>query len=161
MISKLFRRSRLVAPTLVNSKLFDETTFYPAFMRDLKRCQRELIIESPFLTTKRVGLLVPTFANLVQQGVRVVVNTRIPEEHEDYLYHEAERSISLLHAHGVTVLFTGGHHRKLVVIDREVLYEGSLNILSQNDSCEIMRRIESVELVRQMVRFIKLDRFLT
>ena len=40
------------------------------------------------------------------------------------------------------------------------LYEGSLNILSQNDSCEIMRRIESTQLAWQMARFIGVDRLL-
>jgi hypothetical protein len=34
---------------------------------------------------------------------------------------------------GVQVLYTSGHHRKLAIIDREILYEGSLNIPSQND----------------------------
>lgn len=35
-----------------------------------------------------------------------------------------------------------------------------MNTLSQNDSCEIMRRVESEELAQQMVDFVTLDRFL-
>jgi len=42
----------------------------------------------------------------------------------------------------------------------EVLYEGSLNVLSQNNSFEAMRRIESVQLAWQMIGFIGLDRYL-
>ena len=49
---------------------------------------------------------------------------------------------------------TYGHHRKLAIIDRSILYEGSLNILSQNDSLEIMQRIEPEELARQMIDFM-------
>jgi hypothetical protein len=61
---------------------------------------------------------------------------------------------------GVIVLYTVKLHRKLAVIDGEILWEGSLNILSQNDSCEIMRHIESEELVHQMIEFVKLAQFL-
>jgi hypothetical protein len=55
------------------------------------------------------------------------------------------------------VLYTAGHHRKLAILDRSILWEGSLNILSQNSSSEIMRRIQSAELAWQMAHFTKLD----
>lgn len=69
---------------------------------------------------------------------------------------EAEKGITMLQNIGVEILFTGGHHRKLEIFDRVILWEGSLNALSQNDSCEIMKRIESGQLVCQTVRFINL-----
>lgn len=49
--------------------------------------------------------------------------------------------------------------RKIAVIDGRILWEGSLNILSQGNSREVMRRIESEELTKQMVRFLGLHRF--
>lgn len=61
-----------------------------------------------------------------------------------------------MHKLGVTVLFTGKLHRKIAITDNEILWEGSLNILSQSDSCEIMRRIVSCELSEQTVQFIGL-----
>ena len=57
---------------------------------------------------------------------------------------------------GIKVFYTIKHHRKLAIIDEEILWEGSLNILSQGDSCEIMRRTVSSSLVYQMLCFIKL-----
>lgn len=44
------------------------------------------------------------------------------------------------------VLYTGAHRRKLAVIDRDILYEESLNMLSQKQGGEIMRRITSLRL---------------
>lgn len=60
----------------------------------------------------------------------------------------------------VLVLYTGKLHRKLAIIDNEIMWEGSLNILSQNDSCEIMRRIVSDVLARQTIEFVGIDRFM-
>lgn len=73
---------------------------------------------------------------------------------------EAEDVIECFKEMGIQVLFTGGHHRKLVVMDREIMYEGSLNVLSQGDSCEVMRRIGSKVLATEMLRFVKLQPFL-
>jgi len=154
------RRNKAQDSDLATSQLFDNTTFYNNFLRDLSQSKKEVIIESPFLTTRRVSMILPTLMKLKRCGVKIIVNTRDPLEQEGRMQQEAERSMDLLHDAGVSILFTGGHHRKLAIIDREMLWEGSLNILSQNDSCEVMRRIESKQLAMQMIRFIKLDKYL-
>ena len=160
MMGRILCRFRRSANDLATSQLYNEQTFYRAFERDLACCRSEAIIESPYITTRRVRLLVPALQRMVDRGVKITVNTRDPEEHDDYLYFEAGEGIAFLQDVGVNVLFTGGHHRKLAIFDGSVLWEGSLNILSQNDSCEIMRRTESEELARQLVAFLGLQRFL-
>lgn len=154
-------RSRSSPTELLASKLFNEQTFYPSLLKDLVKCQNEVIIESPFLTTKRISIILPTLIRLKNRGVKIIINTRDPLKQEGYMRLEAERSIELLQESGITILITGSHHRKLVILDRGILYEGSLNVLSQNDSCEIMRRIESEALVEEMLDFLKLKRFLS
>lgn len=146
---------------LLTSQLLDEGTFYPAFLKDLKNCGSELLIECPFITNRRLSQLLPTFQKLKDRRVRIVINTRDPQtnDYEDRR-DDAHQAISKLQHIGVHVLYTSGHHRKVVVVDRKILYEGSLNVLSQNSSSEIMRRIESVRLAWEMVRFVKLDKFL-
>ncbi|RTK94852.1 hypothetical protein EKI60_02045 [Candidatus Saccharibacteria bacterium] len=146
---------------LLSSKLFNEETFYPVLTKDLNKCSHEVIIESPFVTNRRLSQLLPTLQKLKYRKVRVVINTRDPIEHDDE-YHrgDAHRAIASLQRIGVQVLYIAGHHRKLVILDRQILYEGSLNVLSQNDSCEVMRRVESSQLAWQMVRFVGIDKFL-
>lgn len=157
MTSLFFSRYRKLQTELHTSTLFDQTTFYPAFQDTLRICREELIIESPFMTMRRIHLLLPEFERLQRRGVRIVINTRPPEEHDDYLRVQAEEAVELLLDMGIKIFFTGGHHRKLAIIDRNILWEGSLNILSQHDSCEIMRQTKSEELARQMIEFIKLE----
>jgi phosphatidylserine/phosphatidylglycerophosphate/cardiolipin synthase-like enzyme len=158
VFNKILRR--FAAPCLPTSDLFNEATFYPAFARDLKKCQKEVIIESPFITANRMAVLLPLLKVLSCRGIEITINTRDPQEHNSPYDHQAQYAIEDLIDLGARVLFTGGHHRKLAIIDRGILWEGSLNILSQNDSCEIMRRTESKEVVQQMLHFTKLDKFL-
>lgn len=141
------------------SSLYDQNTFYRAFERDLRHAKQEVIIESPFIAANRMTLLLPIFRKLGRQGVRIVINTRHPEDHEGDYCRQATEAIVTLQDMGATVLYTGGHHRKLAIIDRKVLYEGSLNILSYRDSCEIMRRVASSTEAKKLLQFIGLTKY--
>lgn len=146
---------------MMNSTLFDEKTFYGAFLRDLEGCRSEVIIESPYITSKRADMLIPVFESLLAKGVKIYVMTRDPKEHEENMEYQSEEAISQFERMGVQVLLCiGNHHRKLAILDRKTLWEGSLNILSQNKSREIMRRIENEELAIQMFEFLRLGRFI-
>lgn len=141
-----------------NTTLYDQDTFYKPFIRDLLTSKKEVIIESPFITKRRMDILLPIFTKLRHRGVRIVINTRNPVEHDGDYYYQATDAIVAMQNIGIIVLFTVGHHRKLATIDRKTVYEGSLNILSFNDSCEIMRKITSDKATKELVKFIAIDR---
>ena len=144
----------------LSSKLFDESTFYEAFIDDLRHAKKEVIIESPYITCRRVNQLLPILKKLVKHGVKVTINTRNPQHYDELLRIQAYMTFKILKPTGVKIrTFNDYHHRKISVIDSRILYEGSLNILSQYHSCEIMRRIESEELNMQMIYFLGLKRF--
>jgi hypothetical protein len=125
MMARLFCRFKRPAPGLITSQLYNEQTFYRTFERDLACCRNEAVIESPFLTTRRIRTLLPMLRKMVTRGVRITINTKHPQEQEGYMCVEAEASIALLQDIGVEILFTGGHHRKLAIFDRAILWEGS------------------------------------
>ena len=154
-------RSKRSQSELLTSELFDERTFYQSFIKDLKNCENEIIIESPYITNSRAQLLRPIFQKLLDRGVNVYIITRDPREHDENLMVQAEGELAEFEIMGVQVLLcSGNHHRKLALLDRKILYEGSLNILSHTRSREIMRRIESRKLTQEMFNFLKLGKFL-
>ena len=143
------------------SQLHDETTFYFAFIHDLEHAKKEIIVESPYITTERMRLLKPAFQKLIKKEVKIYIITRNPTEHEQFMEGQAEDAICWCEQVGIQVLLCkGNHHRKLAILDRKILWEGSLNILSQIKSREIMRRIEEQKLAEEMLHFLKLDRFI-
>ncbi len=154
-------RFRRPAISLSQSRLYSEQTFYKAFVRDISLAKRSIIIESPFITYKRFDALYPALAAARRRGIRIVVNTRDPGSHDLSMQAQAAEGIAALQSLDIIVLYTGNLHRKLAIIDHEILWEGSLNILSQIDSCEIMRRTVSADLVTDMIRFTKLHKWYT
>lgn len=144
-----------------SSSLFDEKTFYGQFIKDLLNCRHEVIIESPYITTERASLLIPIFKLLLDRGVKVYVMTRDPKEHEVFMEDQSEETITQFEMMGVQVLLcVGNHHRKLAILDRNVLWEGSLNILSQTHSREFMRRIDDRQATIETFNFLKWSKFL-
>lgn len=142
-----------------NSSLYDQDTFYRQFERDLRHARHEVIIESPFMTTRRMATLLPILTKLRRRGVSIIINTRDPIEHDGDYYYQALDAVATMQGMDIKVLYTTSHHRKIAIIDQEVFYEGSLNILSFSDSCEIMRRVvSSVETVR-LLKFIGLEKY--
>lgn len=153
----LFRK-RPSAPS-GHIQMYDQDSFYDAFTSDLRFAQAEVVIESPFITSKRIYALLPMITDLRSRNVSITINTRDPNEHDiDYEF-QARDAVAALQALDVQVLYTSRHHRKLAVIDKTIVWNGSLNILSQIDSCEIMWRTSSQELADRLLGFINLKRY--
>ena len=141
--------------------LYDEKTFYTRFTRDLSNARQEVIIESPFISTKRAIHLYSTLERLVSRKIKVWIITRQPKLHDEPFASQSEDVIGQFEQMGINVLVTkNNHHRKLAIIDRDILWEGSLNILSQGHSREIMRRLQGADHAKQMFGFLKLGKFI-
>lgn len=98
-------------------------------------------------------MLKPVFEWLVDCTVKVFIITRDPREHENSMALSSEEGICYFETIEVQVLLIkGDHHRKLTLIDRKILWEGSLNILSQSQSRGFMRRIESSKLAGELLQ---------
>ena len=127
-----------------DSKIYDQNTFNNQFMCDLRKARKSIIIESPLLRVARVKKFTPILHRLKKRGVVIILlNTKPLEEHDETYRLQVQKSLSLLQSVGVEVFFTVKHHRKLAIIDREIIYEGSLNIFPYRNSCKIMRRATS------------------
>lgn len=145
----------------VHTRLFDEHSFYKQLRKDLESSKSEVIIESPFISSYRMRSFLPIFEKLVNRKVKVYVFTRYPADHDDLMRLQAEDAIQSLEMLGVqVVIMANNFHRKICIIDRNILWEGSLNILSQSSSKEIMRRISSPQEASLMFKFTKMDKFI-
>jgi len=99
----------------------------------------------------------PAFQKMLDRRTKVLIITRDPSDLDPKVRDIATNEIMQMADMGVAVtLLKGNHHRKLAIIDKKITWEGSLNILSQNNSMEIMRRIEDKKIVEDLMKFLKL-----
>ena len=136
-------------------------TFYQTFLQDLEDSHYEVIIESPFITKERMRTFDCIFLKLLERGVKIYIMTRDPKKHGENIEIQSEEAIRWCEKVGIQILICkGNHHRKLAIIDRTILWEGSLNILSQFKSREIMRRTHNKKLTLQLFDFLEYQKFI-
>jgi hypothetical protein len=126
-----------------DSALYTERNFYAAFFADLHKAVREIVIVSPFLTASRAQQFLDLLRSKVAAGIEVRVFTRTLNEQQGDMFRQAELVFEGLKQVGAQVVERRGLHQKFAFIDRQIAWEGSLNILSQSDgrSTEHMRRL--------------------
>ncbi|MBM3318547.1 MAG: hypothetical protein FJY75_11915 [Candidatus Eisenbacteria bacterium] len=135
----------------------DEGGFHDAFRTDLLGLKREGIILSPFLRSARASEYYPLLGDLVRRQARIIVFTRPDRESAGEGRQEHARVTASLRGIGVDLRHRPGMHEKLAVLDRTILWHGSLNILSHGSSTESMLRLADPDLITRMLDDLRLD----
>ena len=138
--------------------LYNEKTFYKALTADMLAAKKEVIIYSPFVSKFRTDFLKPTIEKLIDRNIDIFIFTRPIEEYENIIQPQIECALKRLEELGVCIFYPGRYiHQKVAIVDREVLWEGSLNILSHRASNEMMRRTVHAESATQVMHYIGLN----
>src|SRR5690606_630031 len=123
--------------------VFDEGTFYGAFAQDLVRARESVLIVSPFATDRGTARWTDALRAAIARGVRVHVVTRPANEFGGGHAAKVNELVAGLRALGVVVDLRSRTHEKFAMIDRRIVWNGSLNIFSHRDTHELMWRLDS------------------
>lgn len=139
--------------------LFNEKTFYREFVKDMLAAEKEVIIYSPFISKFRSEFFSDTLRNLRRRNIAVFIFTRPLEEHDRLMRSEISCALKDYEELGTSIFYLSGSiHEKVAVIDRKILWEGSLNILSQRESKEMMRRVADEDSAKQIMTYLGLNK---
>lgn len=135
-----------------------EVSFYDYFLADMLSFKKRLIIFSAFMTEARLSVLLPTFVDAINAGKQIVVVTKTLSERtkEDfYKYEKCERELRNV---GVNVIHKKGMHEKVIFVDNEAIWFGSLNALSFTGTTgEIMNRFADGKLISEYEKFFGIE----
>ncbi|HEY9717722.1 MAG TPA: helix-turn-helix domain-containing protein [Trichormus sp.] len=134
-------------------KVYDETGFYKAFADDLKAARALVLIQSPFLREWRISTLEPVLRDCINRRVRICVFAQTEAMRDAKVVAGAKRLIEI----GVHVSCRSGVHAKVIIIDEEILYDGSLNSFSHTTSSERMTRWEDRDMACQAMLMHELN----
>ena len=150
---------------IMNAKTFKEEDFYLALAKDLAKARGLVLIQSPYLALRRITTLRTALVGCIKRRVRVCTFVRNPSQStadsakdaETTAEQETMDAANVLLSLGVHVTFRPHIHEKVAVIDENILWDGSLNIMSQNKSSERMTRFRDREKVFETIRMHRLD----
>ena len=118
-----------------------EDSFNDYFTADIKSFKKRLIIYSPFITEARLSTLLPAFADAINSGKEIIVVTKSLSDRgkrELAQYKKCEKELRDI---GINIIHKKRMHEKLIFIDSEAVWIGSLNALSFTGfTGEVMQR---------------------
>ena len=127
-------KPNLTPSTKINLKddeagIFDENNFESVFENDLKKAKKSIVIFSAFCTEKRTAFWGDILRKKKEEGLKIRVVTRGPAN-QGPLKDTATLGIKSLIKLKINVDLRKEIHQKMVFIDDNILWYGSLNILS-------------------------------
>lgn len=126
--------------------------FMGQFTNDLRSFKEKMYIFSAFLSMNQITRMLPYFDDAIGQGKIIKVFTKDPSEWGKSVYYSNQKCVRLLKEHGVGVIYRGNMHEKVILIDDDIVWHGSLNALSfSGGTSEIMQRMESNEVHSKFV----------
>lgn len=125
-----------IDPDVRNFGLFDESNFDPAVKADMMGAKQSIIVFSGFVTPQRVAEFGDLFRLKVHEGVKVRCVTRPPYSNGTMAPELGKDALDALEGIGCIVDCRSRIHQKVVLIDNEIVWHGSLNVLSHSHRTE-------------------------
>lgn len=135
---------------------FTEQDFLEAFRTDLANASQQAVILSPFLSKNRAFCYYPVLRLLALKKATIDIYTKPKLEQPQSLRNHFEEVANNLKTMGIGFNVRSGMHEKIGILDNKILWHGSLNILSHNDTRESMLRFDSPELVQEILADLSL-----
>ncbi|MFC1928650.1 AAA domain-containing protein [Chloroflexota bacterium] len=140
----------------ISGELYTERNFWAQFLQDIRNVRQRLMILSPFTSVNRAGIFMDYFKAMIGQGVDIRIYTRPVNQQVSEVASQSEIVVGQLRSIGVNVIERRNMHQKVAILDNDVTWEGSLNILSHRDSGEQMRRFTGESTVDEIIKNLEL-----
>ena len=141
-------------------RTYNQESFHDAFREDLLRAQSHVLLLSPFMAIKRATYYYAYLEDAVRRNCRVVVCSKPEQEVTGDLREDHGRIVAALEHAGAQFHCRPGMHEKVAIVDEDILWSGSLNILSHNSTTELMHRMQVPEVVVEVIEELSLQPFL-
>lgn len=135
-----------------------EDAFNDYFMADIKFFQKRLIVYSAFMTEARLSTLLPAFADAIREGKQIIIVTKALSDRGKSELTQYQKCEEELRAIGVSILHKKGMHEKLIFVDSNAVWIGSLNALSFTGlTGEVMQRHADRELTAEYEKIFDIE----
>lgn len=131
--------------------IFDAETYKLVYENDLVEATREIIISSPGLNVPKVKQIIRHLKGVQESGVNVVVLTLHPESYPESRIEITRQLIEDMKKVGIQVQVLSTMHEHYAIIDKEIVWYGSMNLLSREKAEDNLMRVVSQEIAQELM----------
>lgn len=138
-----------------------QVDFYRILHEDFSHAKNRIVIYSPFITQDRTAFLLPQLQAAAVRNVPIYVLTKHDSDRKKSELQQYRKLETQLSEIGVVVIHKEGMHEKLIFIDKDITWSGSLNPLSFSNTQEIMERRKSTLVLEDYFKILRLEELLS
>ncbi len=145
---RLYDENHLEKQTV--NAIFDYDTYGTVYEQDLKEAVSDIVISSPTLGKHKVMRMLRLLKERQEAGVKVTIVTWHPDS---YMYGREEHRIELmeeLRNAGFNIELVEDNCEHYAVIDNEIVWYGSMNLLSKDDIEDNIMRVVSKRIASEL-----------
>ena len=131
--------------------IYDIDTYAETYWRDLEEAKSGVIVSSPRLNNQKVNRMIDVLRSRQELGVKVTVVTWHPDA---YKYGRDDVRMELLERlrkAGFEIRLVEDSCEHYAVIDHEIVWYGSVNLLSKEDADDNLMRVCSKEIAAELL----------
>ncbi len=131
--------------------IYDIENYADTYWRDLEEAKRTVIVSSPRVNNQKVNRLISTLGNRQELGVKVTIVTWHPDS---YKYGRDDVRMELmerLRKAGFEIRLVEESCEHYAVIDSEIVWYGSMNLLSNEDAEDNLMRVCSKDIAAELL----------
>ena len=139
----LFDHINDIPSSVVENQIFNGSTFYRPYTSDLTKAKRSIVISSPKLYRTEQNPLVTLLKELTQQGIEILITTVAENE-----------QTAFIQSKGLSVKVKPKLSLYTTIIDKEVVWYGSINTLGYASKDDNMIKVTDIYLANELIKMI-------
>lgn len=132
--------------------IYDNESYSKTYERDLLEANNNIVISSPGINEKKVKRIIELLQSRQEVGVSVVVITLRPESYPEKRVEKTRELINQLIENGIKVSQESLMHEHYAIIDDEIVWYGSMNLLSGEKEDDNLMRVVSKEIAQEIMK---------
>lgn len=139
----LFDNIKDIPSSVVENQIFNGSTFYRPYTSDLIKAKHSIVISSPKLYRTEQNSLVTLLKELAQQGIEILITTAAENE-----------QTAFIQSKGLSVKVKPKLSLYTTIIDKEVVWYGSINTLGYASKDDNMIKVTDIYLANELIEMI-------
>ena len=149
--------SKVIDKQEVANSIFDSQNYFDVFEKDVVSASKSIVISSPSFSFKKVNWLCAESEQLQLRGVSVVVLTLDPEDYPEDGRDQHKSHIEHLISAGVNVITRHKYRERFAIIDKSLVWYGSMTLLSNEKEDDSLMRISNPAIAEELLEFAVLQ----
>ena len=137
----------------VANSIFDSQNYFDVFEKDVVSASKSIVISSPSFSFKKVNWLCAESEHLQLRGMSVVVLTLDPEDYPEDGRDQHRAHIEHLISSGVNVIPRHKYRERFAIIDKSLVWYGSMTLLSNEKDDDSLMRINNPAVAEELLEF--------